>query len=103
MASDCIKCKQVDKKQTTPFYELVGKLYLQASLLPLQRKLVSEGYSRSHWILYIVQIFHVIVVSIQREQRVFFYISHDFPLHIVGVLFQSPAWYSEFSVTEHAI
>ena len=102
MASDCIKCKQVGKKQTTPFYELVEKLYLQASLLPLQRKLMSEGYSRSHWILYIVQIFHVIVVGIQRKQCVF-YISHEFPLHIVGVFFQSPAWYSVFSVTEHAI
>ena len=88
MTSDCIKCKQVGKKQTTPFYEFMEKLYLQASLLPLQRKLVSEGHSRSHWILYIVQIFHVIVVNIQKEQRVvFFYISHDFILHIVGVLF----------------
>ena len=33
----------------------------------------------------------------------FFHISHDFPLHIVGVLFQSRAWYSVFSVAEHAI
>ena len=32
----------------------------------------------------------------------FFYISHDFPLHIVGVFFQSSAWNSVFSVAEHA-
>ena len=42
------------------------------------------------------------VINIQRVQRVF-YISHEFSLHIVGVFFQSPAWYSVFSVAEHGI
>ena len=39
------------------------------------------------------------IKQLQREQRVFL---HS-PLHIVGVFFQSPAWYSVFSVAEHAI
>ena len=31
------------------------------------------------------------VTQLQREQRVFFYISHDFPLHIVGGFFSIPS------------
>jgi len=37
--------------------------------------------------------------KLQRKQRIFLH----FPRYIVGVFFQSPAWYSVFSVAEHAI
>ena len=46
---------------------------------------------------------YIIMTVVEETACFFFYISHDFPLHIVGVFFQSRAWYSVFSVAEHAI
>jgi hypothetical protein len=63
-------------------------------------------YSKEHFtvLLYSFQkCYSDLFVLIQRAQCVFFYISHDFPLYIVGEFFHSPVWYSVFSVAEHAI
>jgi hypothetical protein len=43
------------------------------------------------------------MVQVTEETACFFYISHDFPLHIVGMFFQSPACHGVFYVAEHAI
>ena len=51
-------------------------------------------------------VYGIQILSKQKKQHMVqrvLYISHDFPLHIVGVFFQSPAWYSVFSVAEPAI
>jgi hypothetical protein len=55
----------------------------------------------SHDFFYFIN--HNIIVQVTEETACFFYISYDYPQHIVGVFVQSRAWYSVFSVAEHAI